>query len=137
MNGGTPRYEEEDPEEGGPPEFKRTRTKIEQGDKELIKLTKENEKLKEALKQEQTERLDQGKDIMELETRLKIALEQVDESERTRGMLNTEIGRMDRHLTLMGSKLKDSEEIVELCHKFLQQNGIAVSSFISDDMFQE
>ena len=50
---------------------------MEGGEKELMKLTKENEKLKEALKQEQTERLDQAKDIMEFETRLKIALEQV------------------------------------------------------------
>ena len=110
---------------------------MEGGEKEVMKLNKENEKLKEALKQEQTERLDQAKDIMELETRLKIALEQVEESERTRGTLNSEINRMDRELKEISQKLGSSEELVDLCQKFLINNGIGVNSFMSeDDIFQ-
>ena len=120
-------------------EFKRSRTKVgvDGGEKELMKLSKENERLKEALKQEQTERLDQAKDIMELETRLKIALEQVEESEKTRGTLNSEINRMDRELKEISLRLGSSEELVDLCQKFLINNGIGVNSFMSeDDIFQ-
>ena len=37
----------------------------------------------------------------------------------------------------IGAKLSSSEELVDLCSRFLQNNGIGVTSFMSeDDLFQ-
>jgi len=59
--------------------------------KYILKLEKENEKLKEALIAEQNDKIAKTKDSIELEERLKIAEKQITESTQSRIKLTNEI----------------------------------------------
>jgi hypothetical protein len=102
-----------------------------------LKLIKENEKLKEALKREQAERVESNKDLMELEERLKLSEKQVKESEKTRLTLAMDLQLLQNNITIFFKKLKETEELFEICATFLQKNGILASSFLSteNDLF--
>ena len=97
----------------------------------VTKLEKENEKLKEALIQEQNEKIERTKDSIELEERLKIVEKQMEESTESRLKLTSEINNLQGNYSKVLKKIKDTEEIYEMCANFLQQNGILASSFLS------
>jgi septal ring factor EnvC (AmiA/AmiB activator) len=98
-------------------------------------LEKENEKLKESLRMEQEARLEQTKDLMELETRLKTGEDEVIKSQEERYQLSMDIGTISKNQTELFSKIKESEEFLDICVAFLQKNGLLASSFLSDDIF--
>eukprot|EP01022_Parablepharisma_sp_SALTPOND_P018689 TRINITY_DN3095_c0_g1_i1.p7 TRINITY_DN3095_c0_g1~~TRINITY_DN3095_c0_g1_i1.p7 ORF type:complete len:225 (-),score=56.29 TRINITY_DN3095_c0_g1_i1:1151-1825(-) len=107
--------------------------------KYVLKLEKENEKLKEALIQEQNEKIARTKDSIELEERLKIVEKQMEESSDSRIKLTKEIAALQGSYSKILKKMKETEEIYEMCANFLQQNGILASSFLSasDNIFQQ
>ncbi len=101
------------------------------------KLEKENEKLKEALIQEQNEKIARTKDSIELEERLKLVDKQMTESEEVRQKLVQDIQTLQNSYAKILRKMKETEEVSEMCTSFLQQNGILASSFLSstDNIF--
>jgi len=96
-------------------------------------LERDFERIKEALKREQMSKLDQSKDVIQLETRLKIAEDQISEYAKTQTKLEREIAGLQDNLKGFTLKMKESEELFELCSGFLQQNGLLASSFLSED----
>ena len=72
---------------------------------------------------------------MELEARLKTAEMEAQKSQEERLSLEEQIGDMQKTQNELLSKIRETQEFLEITTTFLQKNGLLASSFISDDPF--
>ncbi len=72
---------------------------------------------------------------MELEARLKTAEAEAQKSNEERVNLEEQIADMKKTQNELLSKIRDTQEFLEITTTFLQKNGLLASSFISDDPF--
>ena len=72
---------------------------------------------------------------MELEARLKTAEAEAQKSNEERINLEEQIADMKKTQNELLSKIRDTQEFLEITTTFLQKNGLLASSFISDDPF--
>ena len=72
---------------------------------------------------------------MELEARLKTAEMEAQKSQEERVSLEEQIGDMQKTQNELLSKIRETQEFLEITTTFLQKNGLLASSFISDDPF--
>ena len=72
---------------------------------------------------------------MELEARLKTAEAEAQKSNEERVNLEEQIADMKKTQNELLSKVRDTQEFLEITTTFLQKNGLLASSFISDDPF--
>eukprot|EP00826_Nyctotherus_ovalis_P064437 TRINITY_DN9452_c0_g1_i2.p1 TRINITY_DN9452_c0_g1~~TRINITY_DN9452_c0_g1_i2.p1 ORF type:complete len:168 (+),score=64.08 TRINITY_DN9452_c0_g1_i2:257-760(+) len=105
--------------------------------KELLKLQKENERLKEMLIKKESNEIAKTKDVIELEERLNILESQIQECNESRVKVIRDVYELQECYTKVLKRIKEAEEVYEMCTNFLQQNGILASSFLSasDNLF--
>ena len=72
---------------------------------------------------------------MELEARLKTAEMEAQKSQEERVSLEEQIDDMQKTQNELLSKIRETQEFLEITTTFLQKNGLLASSFISDDPF--
>jgi hypothetical protein len=72
---------------------------------------------------------------LELEARLKTAEAEAQKSNEERVNLEEQIADMKKTQNELLSKIRDTQEFLEITTTFLQKNGLLASSFISDDPF--
>jgi hypothetical protein len=72
---------------------------------------------------------------LELEARLKTAEAEAQKSNEERINLEEQIADMKKTQNELLSKIRDTQEFLEITTTFLQKNGLLASSFISDDPF--
>jgi hypothetical protein len=72
---------------------------------------------------------------LELEARLKTAEMEAQKSQEERVSLEEQIGDMQKTQNELLSKIRETQEFLEITTTFLQKNGLLASSFISDDPF--
>ncbi len=106
---------------------------IEEEKCERLKQIRENEKIKDALKREQAERVEGNKDLFEIEERLKLAEKQMTESEKARLSLSNDLQTIQNTVGTFFKRVKETEELFEICSNFLQKNGVLANSFISEN----
>ena len=98
-----------------------------------MKLIKEKEKLKEALRREQSERIEGSKDLMELEERLKFGEKQMTEAQEARIAMKTQLQNQHSLINSLSKKMAENEELIQICATFLQRNGVLSNSFLSEE----
>lgn len=91
--------------------------------------------MKRAVRLEQEQRLDHKKDKLELEARLKTAEEEARKSQEERVNLESDLRNLRKSQNELLSKIKESQEFLEVCMTFLQKNGLLATSFLSEDPF--
>lgn len=72
---------------------------------------------------------------MELEARFKTAEEEARKSQEERVNLESDLKNLRKSQNELLSKIKESQEFLEVCMTFLQKNGLLATSFISEDPF--
>jgi hypothetical protein len=72
---------------------------------------------------------------LELEARLKTAEMEAQKSQEERISLEEQIVDMKKTQNELLSKIRETQEFLEITTTFLQKNGLLASSFISDDPF--
>ena len=82
---------------------------------------------------EQQSRIEKKKHKLELEARLKTAESEAQKSQEERLNLEQQIKDMRRTQNELLSKIRESQEFLDVCTTFLQKNGLLATSFISDD----
>ena len=84
---------------------------------------------------EQSTRIEKKKHKLELEARLKTAELEAQKSQEERMNLEDQIVDMKKTQNSLLSKIRETQEFLEVTTTFLQKNGLLASSFISDDPF--
>ena len=98
-------------------------------------LESEKKTLLNQIQADQQTKIDKKKDKYELEARLKTAELEAHKSKEERESLERQIAEMRKTQNELLSKIRESQEFLEVCTTFLQKNGLLATSFISDDPF--
>jgi predicted nuclease with TOPRIM domain len=84
---------------------------------------------------EQQSKIEKKKHKLELEARLRTAELEAQKSMEERQNLEGQIKDMKKTQSELLSKIRESQEFLDVCTSFLQKNGLLATSFISDDGF--
>jgi hypothetical protein len=98
-------------------------------------LEQEKQALMKQIQYDQQTKIEKKKHKLELEARLKTAEMEAAKSAEERQNLEAQIKDMKRTQNELLSKIRESQEFLDVCTTFLQKNGLLASSFISDDGF--
>ena len=87
------------------------------------------------IQNEQLSRIEKHKHKLELEARLRTAEMEAQKGARERQQLEEQINELRLQQNDLLSKIRESQEFVDVCSAFLQRNGLLASSFLSEDPF--
>lgn len=93
----------------------------------------EKEGIYKALQHEQDKLLEKGKDKLELEVRLNAAEGEAKKNQELRYNLEQELTQVKKSQCELLSKMKESQDLLDLCASFLQKNGLLSTSFLSEE----
>ena len=106
---------------------------LEQANQVMQNVQAEKEGIYKALQHEQDKLLEKGKDKLELEVRLNAAEGEAKKNQELRYNLEQELTQVKKSQCELLSKMKESQDLLDLCASFLQKNGLLSTSFLSEE----
>eukprot|EP00347_Sterkiella_histriomuscorum_P014433 403360879 len=99
----------------------------------ILEIEKESFKLQ--ISYDQQKQIEKKRDKYELDVRLKAAEKEAQKGREERVSLENQIRELKKQQGELLSKIRESQEFLDVCTTFLQKNGLLASSFISDEDF--